>query len=238
MPQSSQAEAFGQIDQTTNTSDFNAITFLVSQMLAKVQTVTLVQVKGVTNAGALSPVGFVDVQPMVNQMTGDRKAVSHGTIYHLPYFRLQGGGNAVILDPQVGDIGMAGFCSRDISSVKKAKAPANPGSFRTFDFADGLYIGGMLNGTPTQYVQFSSAGIKLHSPALINLDAPDVQINAQTVEINASTSATFTTPTLTVNGNVQTNGTIGATGNITGGGISLDTHVHPVPGGGNTGAPI
>lgn len=257
MPQSSQTEAFGQISQTSGTSDFNAVSFLVAQMLAKIQTVTLVEVVGVTNAGELSPVGFVDVRPLVNQMTGDRKAVPHGTIYHLPYFRLQGGGNAIILDPQQGDIGMCGFCSRDISSVKASKAAASPGSFRTFDFADGLYFGGMLNGTPTQYVQFNATGIKMHSPHLINLDAPDVQINAQTVEINATTSATVNTPTFTVNGNTVLNGMLSqgmgtsggsatmlgpvtVTNDVTAGGKSLETHVHSgvQTGSGNTGTPV
>ena len=35
-----------------------------------------------------------------------------------------------------------------------------------------MYLGGMLNGTPTQYVQFSAAGIKIHSPAAVVLEAP------------------------------------------------------------------
>ena len=92
--------------------------FLISQALNRVSTATLVKVVSVTNAGGLSPVGFVDVQPLVNQLDGAGNAVPHGVLHRLPYFRLQGGADAVILDPKVGDIGMAAFANRDISLVK------------------------------------------------------------------------------------------------------------------------
>lgn len=191
-------------------SDFNAISFLVQSLMSGMATATLVQVKGVTNSGGVAPVGFVDIQPMVNQVDGIGQAVAHGTIYKCPYQRMQGGANAIILDPQVGDIGIAVFADRDISSATSNKAPANPGSRRRFDMADGLYLGGCLNAAPTQYVEFSTTGIRIHSPAQVWLDAQDVRIDCQTLEINASTSATMTTPTFTVNGNVVVSNTVTA----------------------------
>lgn len=195
-------------------SDFNAIAFLVQSMMNGMATATLVQVKAVTNAGGVSPVGFVDIQPMVNQVDGIGTAVPHGTVFKCPYQRMQGGANAIILDPQVGDIGVAVFADRDISSATANKAPSNPGSSRRFDMADGLYLGGFLNAAPTQYVQFSTAGITIHSPALVKLDAPDVQINCATLEIAATSSAQITTPTFTVNGNQVNNGNVTSTGTV------------------------
>lgn len=191
-------------------SDFNAITFLIQSLMSGMATATLVKVMGVTNSGGVSPVGFVDIQPMVNQVDGVGTAVPHGTIFKCPYQRMQGGANAIILDPQVGDIGVAVFADRDISSATANKAPSNPGSARRFDLADGLYLGGFLNAAPTQYVQFSPAGIKIHSPTLVKLEAPDVQINCSTLEIAATGSAQVTTPTFTVNGNVVVSGTASA----------------------------
>lgn len=195
-------------------SEFNAIAFLVQSMMNGMATATLVQVKGVTNAGGVSPVGFVDVQPMVNQVDGIGTAVPHGTVYKCPYQRMQGGANAIIIDPVVGDIGVAVFADRDISSATANKAPSNPGSSRRFDMADGLYLGGFLNAAPTQYVQFSTAGIKIHSPTLVKLEAPDIQLSGATVEIAATSSATVTTPTFTVNGNQVNNGNVTATGTV------------------------
>ena len=234
--------------------EFDRIAFMVQQALGKMQTATLVRIESCTNAGGLSPVGYVDVTPLVNQLDGQGNPTPHVTIYNVPYFRLQGGANGIIIDPQKGDIGVAVFASRDISQVKTTKKQGNPGSHRQYSFADGMYLGGMLNGTPTQYIQFSTAGIRIHSPTRVKIDAPDVLIEAQTVEINASTSTTVTTPTFTVNGATVLNGTVSQTGggsahftgtmtadvDVVANGVSLHNHVHGgvVPGGGNTGAPV
>lgn len=250
----------GQLKPQSTWGEFNNIAFMVQQALGKMQTATLVRIESCTNAGGLSPVGYVDVTPLVNQLDGQGNPTPHVTVYNLPYFRLQGGANGIIIDPQKGDIGVAVFASRDISQVKTTKKQGNPGSHRQYSFADGMYLGGMLNGTPTQYIQFSTAGIRIHSPTRVKIDAPDVLIEAQTVEINASTSTTVTTPTFTVNGNAVVNGnttmaggvtqtgggaasfsgSMAVTGDVTAQGTSVHNHVHGgvQPGGGNTGAPV
>lgn len=246
----------GQLTPQTNWGDINGLAFLVQQFLNKVQTATLVRIEKCTNSGGLSPVGFVDVTPLVNQIDGQGLPTPHETIYNLPYFRLQGGSNGVIIDPEVGDIGICVFASRDISKVKSTKAQANPGSRRMHSFSDGMYLGGVLNGIPSQYVQFSAAGIRIHSPTLVKLDAPDIQIIAPTIEATASTSMTITTPTFIVNGATTLNGALsqgkGSAGgacemqgpltvvnDVTAQGTSTHTHTHSgvTTGTGNTGAP-
>src|SRR5512139_7424 len=116
------------LDPTISATEYNALTFLIRQLLSKVNTATLVQVKAVTNSGGVAAVGTVDVHPLINQQDASGNAIPHGTLYGLPYSRLQGGTNAVILDPQVGDIGIAIFASRDISAAKATKGENNPGS--------------------------------------------------------------------------------------------------------------
>lgn len=181
-------EVVGMDGSTTSDSEFNATSFLVRQMLLGLKTVDLVRVMKCTNDGGLSPVGFVDVQPLVNQMSGDRKATPHATIYNIPYFRLQGGKNAIIIDPEVGDIGMCAFASRDISSVKVNKAPSNPASHRTFDWADGLYFGGFLNGVPSQFIRYHGGGIEVKTPGQFKVDAGSIDLGASgAVTINGST---------------------------------------------------
>lgn len=189
----------GQQTATSSGSDFNTQSFMAWSILARVRTMQMVKVMGVTNAGGISPVGFVDLLLLVNQVDGAGNAVPHGTIYHCPYFRLQGGANAIIIDPQVGDIGWAGFADRDISSVIANKGQANPGSRRMFNMADAVYFGGMLNGTPTQYIAFSSSGIAMVSPTKITLQAP-------LIEADASTSFTINSPTSTFSGAVTVQG--------------------------------
>ena len=218
----------GAIDPRTNGSQFNVLTFIVRQMLANVRTATLVRIIACTNDGGVSPVGFVDVQPLVNQLDGFGNAVPHVTVYRLPYQRIQGGANAVILDPQPGDIGIAVFADRDISSVKATRAQANPGSARMFDMADGMYLGGMLNGTPTQYVQFTDGGISIVSPAKITLSAPVIELDGQLVQGQGEHGGT-----------AVMQGPVTVIEDLTAAGVSVSTHTHGgvEPGSSNTAEP-
>lgn len=243
----------GTAEATDNGSDYNANTFLVWSILARVRTMGPCKVLSVTNDGGIAPVGFVSLQPLVNQLDGYENAMPHGPLYNVPYFRLQGGDNAIILDPQVDDIGWAGFADRDISSVKATKAQANPGSHRMFSMADAVYFGGILNGTPSQYMAFSSSGIALVSLTQISLTAPQIVANA-------STSFTVNSPQSNFSGAVIIQGLLswlaGMTGStmsgvaatITGvikffgsltsnGKVIDDTHTHNgvQPGSGNSG---
>lgn len=188
----------GQQQPFATWGDFNNLSFMVKQAIAKLQTATLVRVMACTNAGEVSPVGNVDILPLINQIDGQGNATPHVTIFNVPYFRVQGGANAVIIDPQVGDIGIAVFASRDITKIKNTKEAGNPGSLRSYNFADALYLGGLLNGVPTQYVRFSSAGITLKSAVSVILDTPLVTVTGQIV----------------------------AMGDVHGAGISLQTHQH------------
>lgn len=208
---------------------------IVSGIVSRIQTVTLVRVVK-TKSGGLAPVGLADVQPLVAQISGDGTVTPHGIIYNVPYFRLQGGGNAVIIDPEPGDIGMCGFCSRDISAVKQNKAPSAPQSRRRFDYSDGLYFGGFLNGTPKQYIHFKDGGIRLFSPGDIEMEAANIRLKAQGGVI--STSQTFQANTQTT-AKFTGGGGIAADGDVKADGVSLMHHIHNgvQPGGGNTGEP-
>lgn len=160
--------------------------FFFEQMLAKVQTSLPVRVVAVTSNGDVSPTGFVDVVPMVTQTDALGVAVPHTTIFNLPYCRVQGGANAVIIDPQVGDIGVAVFASRDISKVKYTGKENPPGSDRRYSFSDGIYLFGIITTAPTQYIQFVDGGMVLHTPG--------------TLAIQAAGGVDITSPTLTHNG--------------------------------------
>ena len=149
-------------------SEQNGLNFAIQQAMLKLQTALPVRVMAVRNAG-LAPVGQVDIQVLVDMVDGQGNTVQHGTISNVPYFRLQGGTNAVIVDPSTGDIGMACFCSRDISAVKSVKDATPPGSWRSHDFSDALYLGGFLNGTPTSYIQITDGGILVHNTSGVKL---------------------------------------------------------------------
>lgn len=217
-------QVFGQQDTSTTTDDYNTLSFVFWLLMNNIQTATIVKVISCTNNGGLSPVGRVTVQPCVNQMTGNRQAVAHGEIFNCLYSRVSGGRNAIIMDPEPGDLGLMVFCSRDISGVVTNQGPANPASFRKFDWADGVFTMNVPLGIiPNQYIRFSDTdGVEVVSPVKFKVSAP-------VIDLEATTSVTVNSPL----------------NDIKGGGTKIDgkvflTHEHSgvTTGGGNTGGVV
>jgi hypothetical protein len=153
--------------------DFNELAFVFRQLSSALATSQPVLVQAVGADGLT-----VDVQPMVAQIDGEGNATPHGVIHNVPVLRVQGGTNGIIVDPVAGDIGMAVIANRDISSVKANRAPSNPGSRRQFDWADAIYIPGILNLTPMQFVRVGGAGIALEAPLVTASDSMQVGAGA------------------------------------------------------------
>ena len=196
-------------------SEIGKLKFVINSALAGLKVAMPVKVISVSNSGGLSPIGTVNVQPMVSMLDGSGEAWPHGIIHNVPYMRIQGGANGIILDPAIGDIGIATVCDRDISTVQNTGKVSAPGSLRKNDMSDMVYLMTIIGATPTQYVQFNSTGINIVSPVAV----------------------TITAPAINTNGTWNHTGTLTATGDIIGAGTSLHTHTHPDPQGGNTGAP-
>lgn len=143
----------------------------VEQMLSLINTGELVKVTAV-NASGLASVGFVSVQPLTTRMDADNNKVEQSEIHNVPYFRLQGGTNAIVCDPAVGDIGFCGFCSRDISLVKRIRDMAGTNVYRISDISDAVFFGGWSANIPEQYIWFDGDEIKIKATAKVTIDAP------------------------------------------------------------------
>ena len=207
----------GTVNPQDIVSEFAERQFQIKSSLLRMAGATIVQVMAV-HPSTLT----VDIMPMVNMVDGFGNAIPHGTIFNCPYFRLQTSNSAIIADPTKGDIGIAVFADRDISSVIANRAVSNPGSARIHDMSDGLYFGGILNSTPTQFVQFNSAGITVTSPVTVTVNAP-------IVSVNAATSAAITSPLISLGASGASLVSV-MTSNIM---SWLNTHVHS---NGNAGA--
>ncbi len=186
----------------------NVIFFIVTQMMAQMETMRLVEVHAVHGNGTYAKPGTVDVLPLVQQIDGQGNVNSHGTVYGLPWFRVQGGGYAIICDPKVGDVGYVVCANRDSSTVISTGQESPPGSRRSFDLADGIYMGGILGDDPTQYVAITDTGIKL------------VDNNGNVVEMKLG--GVFITGNVVITGDIELSGTIKG---ITGGTYSGDLHI-------------
>lgn len=221
--------------------------FIITKLLQGVHTCDLVQVLAVNPVSG--KVGFVTVQPLVQDVDTGGVVLAQSPIYNVPYMRYQGGSSAVILDPVAGDTGLAIFAESDITNVKQTQKQGAAATARTHSTADALYIGGVLNPDPVQWVKFQpgGAGIDIISPGEVTLQA------GTSVIISAGTTAHITAPAgLTIDANVTLNGTMSGTHTGAGAyqfagtivapdavinGVTQSTHVHSDPQGGNTGGP-
>lgn len=193
-------------------SPYNSLNLVMDNFKNEISTAIPVKVVGVESGGANSVVGYVDVLPLVTLVSGDNKAVEPVNLYHLPYFRLQGGKVAIITDPIVGDKGLAIFAQSDCSTVtSEINEPQQPGSSRKHSQSDGFYIGGFLNQPPTCYLELTQDNKAiLHATGGIQID-----------------------------GDINVNGSIKTSGDVVAGSISLQGHIHGNVQGGNgtTGRP-
>ncbi|MGF6633518.1 oxidoreductase [Paraburkholderia sp. MM6662-R1] len=165
---------------------------LVAQALAHVRTCYLAKVVSASQAGDVAGIGTVDVQPCVSQLDSLGNVIPHDTIRGIKYMRMQGGANAMILDPAEGDIGLVAVCDRDSSSVIANNDVAAPGSLRKHDMSDSFYVATVVAASaPSQYVCYADDGIDIVSPKRIRFIAPEVVIDASRAFNVTSPQSTF-----------------------------------------------
>lgn len=154
---------------------------VLNNMLGQKHTVMLAKVIKV-KAGGVGAVGTVDIQPLVMMIDAANNVIERGVIHGAPYFRLQGGSSAVIIDPAIGDIGLALFAERDISTVVRTRAAAAPNTKRQFALSDALYLGSYLGLAPSQYMHIKpGGGIDIVSTGEINMNGTQINLNAPVV---------------------------------------------------------
>lgn len=157
----------------------------------------------------------IDVKPMSLPYTAKREKVDTELIYGVPYFRLQRGTSAVIMDPVVGDIGLIAVCDTDTSNIRATKEPAIPPTMRMHNLSDAIYLGGIgsLNKVPVQYVSFVDEGIFVNSHLKVDVTAPTVNVNATDTTVT-TTKATVKASTIDMTGNTTINGNTKISGNL------------------------
>ena len=193
------SETISNFVSADNSSDLGRMNFVMAAAFSGLRTSMPVEVISVTNSGGVSAIGTVSVKPLVQGKDGEGNIVPHGIIYNVPYMRIQGGSNAVILDPNVGDIGLASVCDRDISTVQNSLQESPPGSSREFDMSDIVYIMTIISATvPTQYVAFSATGIAITTPNKVTINANEVDINGILKNNGVNVGSTHTHPVVGV----------------------------------------
>lgn len=195
-------------DPSVLTNQFNAMNFLIQQLMGKANHVAVCKVTNCTNSGGVAEIGTVTLQPMLYLLDGTGKTFNPATLYNIPYFRIQGGTNAIILDPKVGDIGICIFADQDISTVKKTKKQSPPNSARRNSLSDGIFLGALWGGgSPVNYIQFHGNDINIVSTGNVNVTGTAINLQNAGTALNTLLNSTLLT---WLNAHTHSTTTIGA----------------------------
>jgi hypothetical protein len=200
---------------------------LIRTLIKDVRTAIPVKVIAVhPGAGTPPAIGTVDVQPLVQTVDGSGKLWKLGVTYGASFCRAQAGNTAFIVDPAVGDRGLAVACDRDISSVLASGGLAGPGSARTHDISDLVYVLSIKSAVPiTQYILANASGITLLSPNTITIQGEQINLVGPVNQTNGD--VTLETKVTVPN--------VDATTDVTVPNGSVNNHVHADPQGGVVG---
>lgn len=146
--------------------------FIILRLLRRMHTATPVKVLAIHEGTGRA--GTVDVQPLILDQDTNGIVIPQTSAYGLPFFRLQGGRSGLVIDPVVGDIGLAVFAERDASNVVRTQTEGAAPTDRTYSSADGFYLGGFLNAAPSQYLAMDDDGIAVFTPDTLALEAQQV----------------------------------------------------------------
>ena len=238
-------------DPFTMATPYNQLEFIVRRIVSEmVNTSARVCIDGCTSQGPDGPAGTVAATPLVAQTDAEGNALNMASLPSLPHYRLQAGIAAIVLDPVPGAIGVASFCKSDSSTVKPGTTePQRPGSFRSFDQADGMLVASVSNRAPEIWIELrQDKTIVIHAPEGVTIETDKtVEIKAEAIVLDAPQTTITGNLTATgekgdaigMTGTVRLNGALESTGDQVTGGISQMDHTHSgvMPGGGHTGTP-
>lgn len=176
----------------------------------------------------------VQVQPMIKVVGTDGTLLSRAQIINLPVIQAGGGGAVLLFTLSPGDLGWIKSSDRDLSLFLQDYNEAKPNTFRKHSFSDAVFIpdamrGWTLNGEDAECALLQS----LDGSLRISLGNGRIKMTAGSKSVEVSPSI------ITMTGDVMVNGSLVATGDIAGNGISLSAHTHSgvTVGVGNTGVP-
>jgi Phage protein Gp138 N-terminal domain/GpV Apex motif len=185
------------------------------------------------------------VQPAIQRIFTERGAVNLPICADVPVAFIGGGGFFLTFPVAAGDECLLWFSERSIDLWHALGGVQPPAEYRLHDLSDGFAIVG-LNSQPHVLASFNTADAELRNRArtarvTMKADGSIEVVNGSgSYILAASGNLTVTSPTVTINGDVNVVGTLTASVNVIGGGKSLKTHIHSgvTAGLGNTGAPV
>lgn len=166
------------MDESTDKSIANVIDFAINRRLMDVNTMLLCEVLAVNGTK-------LRVKSLLNYLDTKGNPIDPPIIYDVPTMMIVGGNAGVIIEYQIGDNVVVGFCQRDISGVKSTQNRQNPSTYRKFSLSDGIVLGKFSNILPTVYVKVTNNGVEIKGPDIKIISDGTATVQAQTANIEA-----------------------------------------------------
>lgn len=165
-------------------SEGNLMAKVFQKLLGEACFIEIVQVQSVQGQTCT-------IKPLLAKRDPSGAKIPTTPVSGIPFFRLQMGTSAIKMNPKQGDIGLLLCCDRDITNILATKAESMISSGFTHSKKDGIYLGGieLLNADPTEYIEFTGAGINIVASAL-NIQAPVTMTSTLAVEGQSTLSNT------------------------------------------------
>lgn len=180
----------------------------------------------------------VVVQPTMPKQLASGDALDAPNVVEVPVVwpYAQAGKIGLTMPLRPGDGVLLVFAQRSLEGWLSGNAGA-PDDPRRFDLSDAIAIPGLMSNAPAPSTNqlelfFNNAKLRFASNGVISLENANGQVSMQ-----ADGSCIYTGPKFTINADVQVNGKINTTGDVTAGTVSLQHHVHSNSGGQGTGGP-
>jgi len=189
------------------------------------------------------------VQPAINGQVRDESGALTGVelplLVDCPVQFPAGGGCTLTFPVKAGDECLVVFSSRCIDAWWQSGGVQVQPELRMHDLSDGFALLG-FRSQPRVIGKNSTTDAQLRSDdgaAFVEVNSTSHAINATTsgaATVSAQGGITLTAPLVTINGDVQVNGKVSTTGDVTAGTISLQQHKHGgvTPGSGTSGGPV
>lgn len=139
-------QGIGSQNANTTRTFINELDFFVDGKLLEINTIKICQVTKVNGS-------FVNVKPLVLGLDGENKPIEATELKDLPIARQQGGTSGFVIEYNVGDIVIVGFCDRDPQAVIRSKKEAAPSTYCPFPLSGGIVLGAVLFANAQVYLK-------------------------------------------------------------------------------------
>lgn len=163
---------------TTHLNLINALDYIIDQKLLKLNTMIPGKVISVEGQTATVEIAIKDISFTTGIVNKSLQ------LKNVPIIQMQYGSTAIITEPQAGDLGLLIFSKKDISDLKERKDSAPPGTLRTFDLSDAVFLPGLVpSKTPDTTITVSDGNIEINvkNKSKITVSDSQIEINEQDV---------------------------------------------------------